>query len=216
MPFSPLATIALTETWQVTPVTEGNYFRFTCSDNIGFTYLLVAQAQVGDSGLIELFESRRFPITVGVAFLDQLISPPVISPEARRLAVRGLAPRSVQAPTLTLDIEASFMHVINPQQNATTQTKQTDVKQDAAAAAAAIAIPANQARNGGVIFNKGNRNLFVGMGFTADSSSPFVVKPAGQISIEPGFVGEISVLFAGADANQVANKTIAQVIELVA
>jgi hypothetical protein len=216
MPFSPLATIALTETWQVTPVTAGNYFRFTCSDNIGFTYLLVAQAQVGNSGLIELFESRRFPITVGVAFLDQLILPPVISPEARRLAVRGLAPRSVQAPTLTLDIEASLMHVINPAQNQTTQPKQTDVKQDAAAAAAAVEIPSNQARNGGVIFNKGTRNLFVGFGFIADNGSPFVVKPGGQASIEPGFVGFISVLFAGADANQVANKSIAQVVELVA
>jgi hypothetical protein len=216
MPFSPLAVFSLSEEWQVTPVTTGNYFRFTCSDNVGFTYLIVAQAQVGDTGLIELFESKRFPITVGVAYLDQLIAPPVISPEARRLAVRGLAPRSVQAPTLTLDIEDSYMHVINPAQNQTTQPKQTDIKQDAAAAAAAIEIPVNQARNGGVIFNKGNKNLFVGLGFVADNGSPFVVKPGGQLSIEPGFVGYISVLFAAADANQVANKSIAQVIELVA
>jgi hypothetical protein len=215
MPFDSFASIEIALDWKVTEPTQANFFRLRYQGNQGFSYLVIAQAQMGADGSLELFESRRFPVGRQIDILRSDI-PPIFDPAARRLAVRGVAPKSAKAPNLTLNIEASFMHVINPSQNATTQTRQTDVKQDAASAAAAIVIPANQARNGGVIFNKGNRNLFVGMGFTADSSSPFVVRPAGQISIEPGFVGEISVLFAAADANQVANKTVAQVIELVA
>jgi hypothetical protein len=205
MPFSPLAVFSLSEEWQVTPVTAGNYFRFTCSDNIGFTYLLVAQAQVGDSGLIELFESRRFPITVGVAFLDQLISPPVISPEARRLAVRGLAPRSVQAPTLTLDIEASFNMIINPA-GSTNEEKWTDFAPIDNLSRQIVAANAN--RNGGLIENRASKTLYIGLGVAADRNSPQKLAPGGRMDIPNGFVGAINGIFSAADLSPNAPKAV--------
>jgi hypothetical protein len=107
------------------------------------------------------------------------------------------------------------MNIVNPAQQQTTQTKQLDIKQDAASAATAIEVPGNQSRNGGTIINKGNKKLYVGFGFVADAGSPFVLQPGGNLDIDSGFVGPISVLFAAADPNQVANKTIAQVIEFV-
>ena len=58
MPFNPLAQIALSEDWQQTPFTDANYFRFVYRNNVGFSYLVVAQAQVGNDGL-ELFGSFR-------------------------------------------------------------------------------------------------------------------------------------------------------------
>jgi hypothetical protein len=209
MPFSPLATIALTETWQVTPVTGGNYFRFTCSENVGFTYLLVAQAQVGNSGLIELFESRRFPITVGVAFLDQLISPPVISPEARRLAVRGLAPRSVQAPTLTLDIEASFNMIVNPA-GSTNEEKWTDFSQVDGLSRQIVG--ANASRNGGLLENRGSKTLWIGLGVAADKNSPQKIAVGGRMDIPAGFVGPIFGIFGAADASPAAKAVLLEYV----
>ncbi len=205
MPFSPLATIALSEQWQVTPVTDGNYFRFTCSENIGFTYLLVAQAQVGNSGLIELFESRRYPITVGVAYLDQLIAPSVISPEARRLAVRGLAPRSVQAPTLTLDIEASFTMIINPA-GSTNEEKWTDFAPTDAISRQIVGPNAN--RNGGLIENRAAKTLYIGLGVAADKNSPQKLAPGGRMDVPAGFVGAINGVFSAADLSANAPKAV--------
>jgi hypothetical protein len=197
MPFNPLASIALSDVWQVTPVTGGNFFRFTCSENVGFTYLLVAQAQVGDnSGLIELFESRRYPITVGVAFLDKLIAPPVIAPEARRLAVRGLAPRSVKAPTLTLDIEDSYNMIINPAGSTSKEIFKELPQSDALNRELS---PANASRNGGTIFNKGSKSLWVGFGVAAEKGSPNRVAPGGLMDIPSGFTGAINIIFDAAD-----------------
>jgi hypothetical protein len=112
--------------------------------------------------------------------------------------------------------QITTMNLVNPSQQQTNTYKQTEVKQDAASAAAAVEVPANQSRNGGIIFNKGNKKLYVGFGAIADSSSPFVVAPGGNLGIENGFVGAISLLFAAADPAQATNKTVAQVQEFVA
>jgi hypothetical protein len=100
------------------------------------------------------------------------------------------------------------MNIVNPAQQQTTTYKQTEVKQDVASATTAVEVPA--------ILNKGNKKLYVGFGSAADSSSPFVLAPGGNLDIENGFVGTISLLFAAADPAQAANKTVAQVQEFVA
>lgn len=107
------------------------------------------------------------------------------------------------------------MNIVSPNSQQTTQGKPTDIKQDAASSTAAVEIPANPTRNGGIIMNKGTKKLFIGFGWVADSSSPIVVQPQGNIGIDNGYVGTISVLFGGADPNQAANKTMAQVVEFV-
>jgi hypothetical protein len=213
MPFSDLVTLAITEVWQVTPVTDGNFFRFTYAANAGFSYLLVAQAQVGNSGSIELFESRRFPITAGIIDMAQLITPPVINPAARRLAVRGLAPRSIQTPTLSLLIEASNMNVINPSASNTTTTLKTEVKQDLATMIEAL--PANAIRNGGIILNQGNKKMFLGFGVNADKGSKIVVAAGGQADIQANFTGVINLMWDAIDATA-GNSSKAVFIEFVA
>jgi hypothetical protein len=197
MPFSDLVTLAITEIWQVTPVTDGNFFRFTYADNAGFSYLLVAQAQVGNSGSIELFESRRFPITAGIIDMAQLITPPVINPVARRLAVRGLAPRSIQTPTLSLLIEASNMQISAPGGSSTSTTVKTEIKQELATMIEAL--PANSARNGGIIQNNAKNKLFLGFGVNADKGSKLFILPGGQASIESNFVGVINCMWDAVD-----------------
>jgi hypothetical protein len=211
MPFSPLFELPISPDWQVSEPTTANYFRLHYLENQGFSYLLIAQAQVGTDGL-ELFESRRFPIRTEIDLL-KLEIPPIFNPDARRIAVRGLAPKSARNPTLTLKLEAQFMAIINPSNLPTTQIKQTEVKQDSVTA---TEIPANQNRNSGIIMNKGNKRLFVGFGFAADSGSPFVLQPGGNMDFPTGFTGTISILWSALDPNQVVNKSICFVDEFVA
>jgi hypothetical protein len=213
MPFESFASIEISQAWQVTEPTEANFFRLRYQGNQGFSYLVIAQAQMGADGL-ELFESRRFPVRGEIDVLRSDI-PPVFDPVARRLAVRGVAPKSAKTPNLTLIIEASQMIVLNPTSGQTSQLKETIFKQDAQATTA-IDIAANSSRNGGVIFNRGNKRLFVGLGFTADAGSPFALNPGGQMPIENGFTGRISLLFQAVDPDQVTNKTLALVEEFVA
>lgn len=213
MSYDLLAAIELSTEWQITPITEANFFRLRYQNNQGFSYVVVAQAQMGADGL-ELFEGRRFPVRGEIDVL-RLNIPPVFDPAARRLAVRGVVPKSAKYPNLTLIVEASQMIVLNPMSGQTSQLKETIFKQDAQATTA-IDIAANASRNGGVIFNRGNKRLFVGLGFTADAGSPFALSPGGQMPIENGFTGRISLLFQAVDPDQVANKTLAMVQEFVA
>jgi hypothetical protein len=213
MPFSPLATLQITDKWQVSPVTDGNFFRFKSSDNIGFSYLQVAQAQVDADGSIELFESRRFPILAGVVDLARLDRPPIINPANRRLAVRGLAPHSVKAPKLTLLIEDTTMIITNPSGSNTTTTVKTETKQELATMLEGAA--ANPNRNGGIILNQGKNKLFLGFGVNADKGSKLVILPGGQAAIESNFVGVINFMWDAIDP--VANSASrAIVIEFVA
>jgi hypothetical protein len=213
MPFESFASIAISQAWQTTEPTQANFFRLRYQGNQGFSYLVIAQAQMGADG-IELFESRRFPVRGEIDVL-RLDIPPVFDPVARRLAVRGVAPKSAKAPNLTLIIEASQMIISNPASGQTSQLKETVFKQDAAATTA-IDVPANPARNGGIIMNRGSKKLFVGMGFTADAGSPFWLAPGGQMEIENGFTGKISLLFQAVDPDQATTKTLALVEEFVA
>jgi hypothetical protein len=213
MPFESFASIEISPIWQITEPTEANFFRLRYQGNQGFSYLVIAQAQMGTDGL-ELFESRRFPVRGEIDVL-RLDIPPVFDPVARRLAVRGVVPKSAKTPNLTLIIEASQMIISNPQSGQTSQLKETVFKQDAQSTTA-LEIPANPSRNGGIIMNRGSKRLFVGMGFTADAGSPFSLAPGGQMEIENGFTGKISLLFQAADPDQTTTKTLALVEEFVA
>jgi hypothetical protein len=213
MPFDPFTSIEIALDWKVTEPTEANFFRLRYQGNQGFSYLVIAQAQMGTDGL-ELFESRRFPVGRNIDILRSDI-PPIFDPAARRLAVRGVAPKSAKVPNLTLIIEASQVIISNPASGQTSQLKETIFKQDAAATTA-IDIAANSGRNGGIIMNRGNKRLFVGFGFTADAGSPFALAPGGQMEIENGFTGRISLLFQAVDPDQATTKTLALVEEFIA
>lgn len=212
MPFSTLAQINLSEEWQITPITEGNYFRFVYRNNAGFSYLAVAQARMGDDGL-ELFGSFRFFLKGQGADVAELEIPRVFTTGQRRLAVRGVgAARTTTAKSLDLLIEETRMNIINPA-GATTKEKQTQFLQSDAANREMV--PANADRNGGIIHNKGTKALWIGLGVNAEKSSPNKILPGGQMSLPVGFTGVINGLFDAADAT--ANNTSkAIVIEMVA
>jgi hypothetical protein len=212
MPFSPLAQIDLSEEWQITPVTEGNYFRFVYRNNSGFSYLAVAQAQVGDDGL-ELFGSFRFFLKGQGADIAELEIPRVFNPGKRCIAVRGVGPARTQAAkSLDLLIEATTIMIINPA-GVTTKEKKTDFLQSDNASREMV--PANLERNGGIIFNKGTKALWVGFGVNAEKSSPNKVLPGGQMDIPNGFTGVINGIFDAADATP-NNSSKAIVEEMVA
>lgn len=198
MPFSTLAQIDLSENWQITPVTDGNYFRFVYRNNSGFSYLVVAQAQVGNDGL-ELFGSFRFALKGQGADVAQLEIPRVFSPEQRCIAVRGVGPARTQAAK-SLDLliqETTIMAIVNPSTK-TNSTKFSEAKQDVNTAIEAVA--ANLNRNGGLIQNRGTKRLFVAFGSAADKGSPLVVAVGGNMDIPNDYTGPISVIWDAIDA----------------
>jgi hypothetical protein len=72
-------------------------------------------------------------------------------------------------------------------------------------------VPANPNRLGGYIENKANRSMWVKWGASTAANPltaalPYTEVPAnGQVAIEPGFVGEISLIWAaGANASSKA------------
>jgi hypothetical protein len=212
MPFDALATIELTEEWQVTPITDANHFRFNYLSNTGYSYLVIAQAQQGTNGL-ELFGTSRFNLRGQGADLAVLEIPRILEADQRRLAVRGLGfSRRVATKSLTLQIEATKLMIINPS-GATTKEKTTNFAQSDNANRVMVA--ANDDRNGGLIFNRGTKALWVGFGVNAEKSSAQKIMPGGQMDIPNGFTGVINGLFDAADAT--ANNTSrAIVIEMVA
>jgi hypothetical protein len=107
------------------------------------------------------------------------------------------------------------MIISNPASGQTSQAKETIFKQDAQATTV-FEVPANMSRNGGIIMNRGSKRLFVGFGFTADAGSPFFLAPGGQMEIENGYIGKISLLFQAIDPDQATTKTLALVEEFVA
>jgi hypothetical protein len=212
MPFSPLAQIDLSEEWQITPITDGNYFRFVYRVNAGFSYLVVAQAQVGNNGL-ELFGSFRFALRGQGADVAQLEIPRVFSPEQRCLAVRGVGPARTQAvKSLDLLIEATSIMILNPS-GTTTKEKPTNFLQSDNASREMV--PANADRNGGIIFNKGTKALWIGFGVPAEKSSVQKVLPGGQMDIPNGYTGVINGIFDAADTTP-NNTSKAVVVEMVA
>jgi hypothetical protein len=211
MPFNPLASLALSDLWQVTPVTDGNYFKFGYTNNQGYSYLVVAQAQVGDDGL-ELFGTFRFALKGQGADVAELEIPRVFDPGRRCLAVRGIGARNQPAKSLNLTIEATRMNIINPA-GATTKEKQTAFAQSDNQSREMV--PANPDRNGGIIHNRGTKALWIGMGINAEKSSPNRIQPGGQMSIPAGFTGVINGIFDAADTAP-GNSSKAIVIEMVA
>jgi hypothetical protein len=212
MPFSPLAQIDLSEDWQITPVTEGNYFRFVYRNNAGFSYLAVAQAQVGNDGL-ELFGSFRFFLKGQGADIAELEIPRVFNSGQRCLAVRGVGQARTQAAkSLDLLIEATSIMILNPN-GATTKEKVTNFLQSDNQGREMV--PANSDRNGGIIFNKGTKALWVGFGVDADKNGALKILPGGQMDIPSGFTGLIKGIFDGADLS-VNNTSKAIVVEMVA
>jgi hypothetical protein len=209
MPFSPLAQIDLSEEWQITPVTEGNYFRFVYRNNSGFSYLAVAQAQVGDDGL-ELFGSFRFFLKGQGADIAELEIPRVFNPGKRCLAVRGVGPARTQAAkSLDLLVEETSMLIINPS-GTTTKQKITDFLQTDANNREMVA--ANADRNGGTIFNKGSKAIWIGFGVNADKGSPNKILPGGQMDIPHGFTGAINGLFDALDASPSAKAIVEEMV----
>ncbi len=212
MPFSTLAQIDLSEDWQITPITEGNYFRFVYRNNSGFSYLAVAQAQMGNDGL-ELFGSFRFFLKGQGADVAELEIPRVFSSGQRCLAVRGVGPaRTEAAKSLDLLIEATHMNILNPS-GTTTKEKQTAFLQSDNANREMV--PATADRNGGIIHNRGTKALWIGLGVNAEKSSPNKILPGGQMSLPVGFTGVINGIFDAADATP-GNSSKAIVIEMVA
>jgi hypothetical protein len=214
MPFSPLVELQLSSEWQITPITDANYFRFVYRENVGYSYLVVAQAQEGTAGL-ELFRAFRLNLTGQGADIAELVIPPVFIPSQRRLAVRGLGPaRSTTPKSLNLLIEATQIMIINPTGGVvTTKEKKTDFLQSDNANREMV--PANADRNGGIIFNKGTKSLWIGMGVNAEKSSPNKILPGGQMEIPAGFTGVINGIFDAADT-AVGNTSKAIVEEMVA
>lgn len=212
MPFSALAQINLSEDWQQTPVTDGNYFRFVYRNNAGFSYLVVAQAQMGGDGL-ELFGSFRFALKGQGADVAQLEIPRVFSSGQRGIAVRGVGPARTQfTKSLDLLIEATSIMILNPS-GSTTKEKPTNFLQSDNTSREMV--PANADRNGGIIFNKGTKALWIGLGVNAEKSSPQKVLPGGQMDIPNGYTGVINGLFDAADVTP-NNTSKAIVIEMVA
>jgi hypothetical protein len=208
MPFSTLAQIDLSEDWQITPVTEGNYFRFVYRNNSGFSYLAVAQAQVGDDGL-ELFGSFRFALKGQGVDVAELEIPRVFNPEQRCIAVRGVGPaRTQSAKSLDLLIEATQM-ILNPA-GVTIKEKKTDFLQTDANNREMV--PANPERNGGIIFNNGTKNLWVGFGINAEKSSPNKILPGGQMDIPESFVGPINGIFDAANPAPTAKAIVEEMV----
>jgi hypothetical protein len=41
MPFSPLVELQLSSEWQITPITDANYFRFVYRENVGYSLSLI-------------------------------------------------------------------------------------------------------------------------------------------------------------------------------
>lgn len=214
MPFSPLVEIQLTTEWQVTPLTEANFFRFVYRANVGFSYLVVAQAQEGGDGL-ELYRSFRLALTGQGVDIADLAIPPVFNPGQRRLAVRGLGPARSQTPkSLNLLVEETTVNIINPTGGiVTTKEKKTDFLQSDNSSREMV--PANADRNGGIIWNRGTKALWIGLGVNAEKSSPNKILPGGQMSLPVGFTGVINGLFDAADATP-NNTSRAIVIEMVA
>jgi hypothetical protein len=211
MPFSPLANLVLSEEWQVTPISDGNYFKFIYGANLGFSYLAVAQAQVGNGGL-ELFGAFRFALKGQGADVAQLEVPRVFDPELRCLAVRGIGPRNQPGKSLDLTIEETRIMILNPI-GSTLKEKSSNFAQSDNANREMV--PANADRNGGIIFNKGTKALWIGFGVSAEKTSPQKILPGGQMDIPNGFTGVINGIFDAADAT--ANNTSkAIVIEMVA
>jgi hypothetical protein len=209
MPFSPLAQIDLSEEWQITPVTEGNYFRFVYRNNSGFSYLAVAQAQVGDDGL-ELFGSFRFFLKGQGADIAELEIPRVFNPGKRCIAVRGVGPARTQAAkSLDLLVEETSMLIMNPS-GTTTKSKFTDFLQTDANNREMVA--ANADRNGGTIFNKGSKAIWIGFGVNADKGSPNKILPGGQMDIPHGYVGTINGLFDALDASPSAKAIVEEMV----
>jgi hypothetical protein len=213
MPFSTLAQIDLSEDWQITPVTEGNYFRFVYRNNAGFSYLAVAQAQVGNDGL-ELFGSFRFFLKGQGADVAELEIPRVFNSGQRCLAVRGVGPARTQAAkSLDLLIEATSIMILNPN-GATTKEKVTNFLQSDNLSREMV--PATADRNGGIIFNKGTKALWVGFGVPAEKSSVQKILPGGQMDIPNGFTGVINGIFDAAEAATATSNSKAIVVEMVA
>jgi hypothetical protein len=100
--------------------------------------------------------------------------------------------------------------IINPP-GTTTKEKKTDFLQSDNANREMV--PANADRNGGNIFNRGSKALWVGFGVNAEKSSPQKVMPGGQIEIQEGFTGPIFGIFDVADPSPNAK---AIVVEMVA
>jgi hypothetical protein len=212
MPFDDLATIELTEEWQVTPITDANCFRFVYLSNNGYSYVAVAQAQEGANGL-ELFGAFRFNLRGQAADLEVLQVPRMFEPDQRRLAVRGVGfSRRDTAKSLTLKIEATQIMIINPS-GTTTKEKVTNFAQTDGSNREMVA--ANADRNGGIIFNKGTKALWIGLGVNAEKSSVQKILPGGQMDIPNGFTGVINGIFDAADATP-NNTSRAIVVEMVA
>lgn len=212
MPFEALAQIDLSEEWQITPITDGNYFRFVYRNNSGFSYLAVAQARMGNDGL-ELFGSFRFFLKGQGADVAELEIPRVFTTGQRRLAVRGVgAARTATVKSLDLLIEETTIMILNPS-GTTTKEKPTAFLQSDNANREMV--PANADRNGGIIFNKGTKALWVGLGVNAEKSSPQKILPGGQMDIPNGYTGVINGLFDAADVTP-NNTSRAIVIEMIA
>jgi hypothetical protein len=210
MPFSPLCTISLTENWQLTPITTANYFRLKYDANFGFGNVILAQAQVSQSGL-ELLGTFRFSLKGQAADIAQLEVPQIFDPALRCLAIRGIGPRNQPGKILTLTIEENHM-ILNPSGGVqTSREKKTDFLPSDNASREMV--PANADRNGGIIFNKTTKPLWIGFGVNAEKSSPHKILANGQMDITAGYTGTINGIFESADVTP-GSKAI--VMEMVA
>lgn len=105
----------------------------------------------------------------------------------------------------------SLIMLINPGSGSATTSSvtanflQTD-------AASRLMVAANPDRNGGLIYNKGTKALWVGFGVTAEKSSPNKLMPGGVLDIPSGFVGIINGIFDAADP---ATSSRAQIVEMI-
>ncbi len=101
------------------------------------------------------------------------------------------------------------MTILNPA-NSTTKEKKTDFLQTDATSREMV--PANAERNGGIIFNNGTKNLWVGFGVNAEKSSPNKIAPGGQMDIPDGFIGVINGLFESANPAPTAKAIVEEMV----
>lgn len=194
-----IATLSITKNWQLTGVVVGSYFRFRYGVAIGFSHILIAQAQMNDE--FELFTQQRLQVKAAVDILE--IPAPFFFSD-RRLAVRGieLSSPTNQTNSLMLEIEVNTVPISNPSApNYPVSSTAASSTVNSATTSQAILV-ANTSRKGATVWNASTATLYLDLDAAA-STSDYAAKldPGGYYEVPYGFTGAISGIWSAANGS---------------